>query len=78
MIEPYVDMKALGRTLGVSRSTIKRWVQEGMPSETWGLKRTRRFQPSRCIDWLHEEERRIVETSRDRAHNASWNPETEE
>jgi hypothetical protein len=50
-LEPYVDARELARLMGVSERTIARMVVEGMPSETWGLKRTRRFQPSRCIAW---------------------------
>ena len=29
----------------VSERTVKRWVALGMPSETWGMARTRRFLP---------------------------------
>jgi hypothetical protein len=49
--EPYVDARKLAALMGVSRSTIKRWVAAGMPSETWGLQRTRRFLPSQAIAW---------------------------
>jgi hypothetical protein len=37
--------------MGVSLSTVKRWVRDGMPSETWGMSRTRRYLPSQCIEW---------------------------
>jgi hypothetical protein len=49
--EPYVDGRELAKQMGVSTRTIKRWVALGMPSETWGMTRTRRFLPSRAIAW---------------------------
>jgi hypothetical protein len=55
-VEPYVDYPRLIEAMGVSRSTIKRWVREGMPSETWGMARTRRFQISACIEWRRARE----------------------
>jgi len=48
--EQYVTVEQLGRQMGVSKSTIYRWMREGMPSETWGI-RARRFLPSRCMAW---------------------------
>jgi hypothetical protein len=35
----------------VSERTIKRMVAAGMPSETWGMSRTRRFLPSQALEW---------------------------
>jgi phage terminase Nu1 subunit (DNA packaging protein) len=52
-IERYVDIVELAAIMAVSERTIKRWVAEGMPSETWGLRRTRRYLPSRAIEWAH-------------------------
>jgi hypothetical protein len=49
--EKYVDARELADLMGVSVSTIKRWVAAGMPSETWGMRRTRRFLPSQAIRW---------------------------
>jgi phage terminase Nu1 subunit (DNA packaging protein) len=49
--ERYVNACELADRMGVSVSTIKRWVAEGMPSETWGMKRTRRYLPSQAIAW---------------------------
>ena len=49
--EPYIDIKKLAEVMGVSRGTITRMVSEGMPSETWGLKRTRRFRATDAIAW---------------------------
>jgi phage terminase Nu1 subunit (DNA packaging protein) len=67
-LERYVDARELAELMGVSTSTIKRWVAEGMPSETWGMKRTRRFLPSRAMAWASERDR--MRRSRDRDHNA--------
>jgi excisionase family DNA binding protein len=52
MTERYVDAAELATTLGVSRSTVKRWVAAGCPSRTWGL-RVRRFRVSEVEGWLH-------------------------
>jgi phage terminase Nu1 subunit (DNA packaging protein) len=49
--ERYVNAGELAALMGVSVSTIKRMVTAGMPSETWGMKRTRRFLPSAAIKW---------------------------
>jgi hypothetical protein len=53
VIERYVDARELATLMGVSRRTVERWVAEGMPSETWGMTRTRRFLPSQAIAWAH-------------------------
>jgi phage terminase Nu1 subunit (DNA packaging protein) len=63
-----VDARKLAELMSVSTSTVKRWVKEGMPSETWGMRRTRRFLPSACIAWLRE--RDTMRRSRDRDHKA--------
>jgi excisionase family DNA binding protein len=52
--ERYVTAQELAELMGVSTRTVTRMVAEGMPSETWGLKRTRRFLPSQAIAWARE------------------------
>lgn len=49
--ERYIDARELAALMGVSTRTVWRLVADGMPSENWGLKRTRRFQPSKAIAW---------------------------
>ena len=48
--ERYVTRRELAHIMGVSVPTIDRWVRQGMPSETWGM-RARRFRPSLAIAW---------------------------
>ena len=52
VIERYVNGPELADMMGISHSTIKRWRAAGMPSETWGMKRTVRYQPSRAMAWV--------------------------
>lgn len=52
--ERYVDARELAELMGVSVSTVKRMVAAGMPSETWGMSRTRRYLPSEAIAWAHD------------------------
>jgi len=52
--ERYVDCRELAEILKVSTRTVSRWNAEGMPSETWGMKRTRRYLPSECLRWLRQ------------------------
>jgi hypothetical protein len=66
--ERYVGRSELVRLMGVSESTVKRWVAAGMPSETWGMKRTRRLLPSRVMAWARD--RDTIRQSRDRESNA--------
>jgi hypothetical protein len=66
--ERYVDARELAAVMGVSPTTVKRWVAAGCPSETWGMARTRRFLPSQVIAWAGA--RSKIPSSRDRAHNA--------
>lgn len=42
-IERYLTARELGELMGVSERTAKRWRADGMPSETWGMSRTRRY-----------------------------------
>jgi excisionase family DNA binding protein len=53
MIERYVDARELARLMGVSERTVRRMVADGMPSETWGMGRARRFLPSQAMGWAH-------------------------
>jgi phage terminase Nu1 subunit (DNA packaging protein) len=72
--ERYVDARELAAIMGVSTRTIDRFRAERMPSETWGLKRTRRYQPSKCIAWARSRERfRTIERSPDRDNTAPDN-----
>jgi hypothetical protein len=45
----FIDARRLAAVMGVSTTTIEQWSAAGMPSETWGIKRTRRFQVSEVI-----------------------------
>jgi phage terminase Nu1 subunit (DNA packaging protein) len=67
--ERYVDARELAQLMGVSASTIKRWRAEGMPSETWGMSRTRRYLPSQAMEWARARTT-ITPESRDRDGNA--------
>ncbi len=49
--ERYVDARELAELMGVSVRTVKRMTAAGMPSETWGLARTRRYLPSSAMAW---------------------------
>jgi hypothetical protein len=49
--EPYIDARKLATVMGVSVTTIKRLTAQGMPSETWGMKRTRRYLASEATAW---------------------------
>ena len=51
LLESYVTARELAALMGVSERTVKRWVAAGIPSETWGMSRTRRFLPSEAIAW---------------------------
>ena len=57
-LERYVTAGELAELMGVSERTIKRMVAAGMPSETWGMGRTRRFLPSQAIAWANGESAR--------------------
>jgi phage terminase Nu1 subunit (DNA packaging protein) len=58
--EPYIDARQLADVMGVSTRTVKRWVAAGCPSETWGMKRTRRFLASEVIGWARARDEGIV------------------
>ena len=53
MTERYVDASELAAMLGVGRTTVRRWVAAGAPSETWGM-RVRRFRVSEVVAWLQD------------------------
>jgi phage terminase Nu1 subunit (DNA packaging protein) len=73
--ERYVTAHELAELMGVSERTVKRWVAEGMPSETWGMSRTRRYLPSECIAWARARSRDTItsdeSTSPGRCANAA-------
>lgn len=80
-VECYIDMRELAVALGISVSTVKRFVAEGMPSETWGMARTRRFLLSQCVLWAAERARRragTIATCRDRDFDAPDQPQPKE
>jgi phage terminase Nu1 subunit (DNA packaging protein) len=52
----FIDARRLAAVIGVSTTTIKRWTAAGMPSETWGMTRTRRFQVREVIAWARARE----------------------
>jgi len=57
--ERYVSRRQLAEIMGVSVSTVDRWVQAGMPSSTWGL-RARRFLPSQAVAWARQQDRKAA------------------
>lgn len=49
-IEPYLNRHETAKLLGISLRTLDRFVGEGMPSQTWGM-RTRVFRGSEAVAW---------------------------
>jgi hypothetical protein len=49
--EGYVDARQLAAIMGISVRTVRRMTRDGMPSETWGMSRCRRYLPSAAIAW---------------------------
>jgi len=49
--ERYVAGPELASIMGLSERTIKRMTAAGMPSETWGMSRCRRYLPSAAMAW---------------------------
>lgn len=49
-IEPYLGRQELAVAMCVSERTVDRWVTEGLPHETWGL-RSRKFLLSEAVRW---------------------------
>jgi hypothetical protein len=54
--EQYVTTRELMKEMRISESTVRRWVKEGMPCETWGL-RCLRFLPSQVQAWARDRQR---------------------
>lgn len=63
-LERYVDARELAARMGVSLSTIRRMTAAGMPSETWGMTRTRRYLASECIAWARARADTVEDTPR--------------
>lgn len=76
VLERYVDARELAQVMGVSTTTIKRMVAAGMPSETWGMSRTRRFLPSQAMAWAVARSR--MRESRESEGNAPGQPQRRE
>ena len=57
VLERYVTASELAELMGVSVRTINRMTAAGMPSETWGMARTRRYLPSQALAWAHAQAR---------------------
>jgi hypothetical protein len=66
--ERYVDVRELAIRMGISVRTVNRLTAAGMPSETWGMARTRRYLPSQAIAWAQS--RRAVVKSGETANMA--------
>ena len=49
--ERYVDAHELGELMAISIRTVRRMTAEGMPSESWGMSRCRRYLPSQAMAW---------------------------
>lgn len=73
--ERYVSARELAELMGVSERTVSRWVAEHIPSETWGMTRTRRFLPSEAMAWARA--RRMSRPPGDDC-NASGKPQSKE
>jgi phage terminase Nu1 subunit (DNA packaging protein) len=67
--ERYVTRRELARVMGISPRSVDALVADGMPSETWGMKRTRRFLPSQCVAWARARSSRLS-ADRDRIQTA--------
>jgi integrase len=61
--ERYLDAREPAALKGVSTRTIKRMTAAGMPSETWGMSRTRRFLPSVAMAWARERRSRMLDNN---------------
>jgi hypothetical protein len=58
-LERYLTAGQLVELMGVSLSTIRRMTAAGMPSETWGMARTRRYLASERIPWARDRAARL-------------------
>jgi hypothetical protein len=63
-LEPYVTAAELAGLMRVSLSTVRRWTAAGMPSETWGMARTRRYLASECLAWARARTATVSDTAR--------------
>jgi excisionase family DNA binding protein len=54
--ELYLTRKQLAEKLNIGLSTVDKFVREGCPSHTWGI-RTRRFRLGEVESWLRARER---------------------
>lgn len=61
--ERYVDARELAAMMGVSLRTVRRFTAEGMPSETWGMARCRRYLPSEAMAWARARSRGTIAAS---------------
>ena len=64
MTERYVDVIELAEIMGVSPRQVYRFLADGMPSHTWGMKRTRRYLPSECLRWARARDASIGDHNR--------------
>lgn len=69
MTERYVTARELAELMGVSVRTIQRLTTPGMPSENWGMSRTRRYLPSQAMTWAS-----AGGTMRERKHRSTDAP----
>ena len=77
-VEAYVDRRQLAEIMRVSTKTIQRWEREGLPFETWGFTRLRRYLPSSCIAWAQgRAEARTISPLLD-DHNVVEQPQSKE
>lgn len=74
MREHFITAAELARVMGVSRSTIKRWTAEGMPSETWGMGHVRRYLASEAIAWARTRADTIAVTKSSRGARTPRGP----
>ena len=61
-LEPYVGMRELSELMGVSYSTIKRWLREEppVPNESWGMRR-HWFRPTDVRAWARARAATVIE-----------------
>jgi predicted DNA-binding transcriptional regulator YafY len=78
VLERYVDARELAELMGVSVRTIKRMTAAGMPSQTWGMRRTRRYLPSQAMGWATARSKIAAETGRPRRLMSADGPQREE
>ena len=69
--ERYVSARELAVRMGVSVRTVNRLTAAGMPSETWGMARTRRYLPSQAIAWAHARHVVVDSWEDDKARSAA-------